>query len=79
MHGTQWYAVENTCNMSLPFPLFMSEQNTEGLPPDNRVKLSFMVDQHYPTNIVQFTQNATAAVGIANIVNLTSAWSCPAN
>ena len=73
------YAVENTCNMSLPFPLFMSEQNTEGLPPDNRVKLSFMVDQYYPTNIVQFTQNATAAVGIANITNLTSAWSCPAN
>ena len=75
------YYVENTCNMSLPFPLFMTGTNKDGLFPDNKVKMSFMVDPFYPTNIVQFTQNigATVASGINAITNLTSTWGCPAH
>ena len=75
------YYIENTCNMSLPFPLFMTGSNKEGLFPDNKIKMSFMVDPFYPTNIVQFTQNigATVGSGINSITNLTSTWGCPAN
>ena len=54
------YNIENTINMSLPFPLF-STYNADGIPPDTSVKFSFNVDSNYPTNIEQFTQNSTSA------------------
>ena len=53
------YNIENTLNMSLPFPLF-STYNADGIPPDTSVKFSFNVGSIYPTNIVQFTQNLTS-------------------
>ena len=53
------YNIENTLNMSLPFPLF-STYNADGIPTDTSVNFSFNVDSDYPTNIVQFIENLTS-------------------
>jgi hypothetical protein len=84
------YCVENVLNMNLPFPLF-STYNKDGIPPDNKIRFSLMVDTNYPTNIIQYTgtllTGAQAVVGGHNmtqyITNITSlnqtGINCPAH
>ena len=65
------YNIENTLNMSLPFPLF-STYNADGIPPDTSGKFSFNVDSNYPTNIVQFTQGLNSTANPLSIVSIHS-------
>ena len=63
------YNIENTLNMSLPFPLF-STYNADGIPPDTSLKFSFNVDSNYPTNIVEFTQGLNSTANSLSIVSI---------